>query len=94
MGTSSEGYPLKGALLLLHFSIGTLIPLLTFGTFASTLNNKTQNKLLVALGVLVTLTGLMMISRGFKLLSQGKSSKRLRTRITPSFLFGGGSVNA
>jgi sulfite exporter TauE/SafE len=60
--------PLKGALLLLCFGTGTLIPLLTFGTFASALSAKTQNQLLVVSGMLVILMGLMMIDRGLKLI--------------------------
>jgi sulfite exporter TauE/SafE/copper chaperone CopZ len=60
--------PLKGALLLLCFGTGTLIPLLTFGTFASALSAKTQNQLLAVSGMLVILMGLMMIDRGLKLI--------------------------
>ncbi len=59
--------PLKGALLLLCFGTGTLIPLLTFGVFASALSGKTQNQLLAVSGILVILMGLMMIDRGLKL---------------------------
>jgi sulfite exporter TauE/SafE/copper chaperone CopZ len=59
--------PLKGALLLLCFGTGTLIPLLTFGVFASALSSKTQNQLLAVSGILVILMGVMMIDRGFKL---------------------------
>jgi sulfite exporter TauE/SafE len=66
LGTSD---PLKGALLLLCFGTGTLIPLLIFGSFASALSDKTQNKLLAVSGLLVMLMGIMMIGRGFKLLS-------------------------
>ncbi len=59
--------PLKGALLLLCFGTGTLIPLLTFGMFASALSGKTQNQLLAVSGILVILMGVMMIDRGLKL---------------------------
>jgi len=59
--------PLKGALLLLCFGTGTLIPLLTFGVFASALSGKTQNQLLAVSGILIILMGVMMIDRGFKL---------------------------
>ncbi|MDO9425089.1 MAG: sulfite exporter TauE/SafE family protein [Methylobacter sp.] len=59
--------PLKGALLLLCFGTGTLIPLLTFGVFASALSGKTQNQLLAVSGILVILMGLMMINRGLNL---------------------------
>ena len=56
--------PFKGALLLLCFGTGTLIPLLTFGVFASALSNKIQNQLMAVSGILVILMGLMMINRG------------------------------
>jgi len=59
--------PRKGALLLLCFGTGTLIPLLAFGAFASALSGKTQNQLLTVSGILVILMGLMMIDRGLKL---------------------------
>lgn len=64
LGTSDS---LKGALLLLCFGTGTLIPLLTFGTFASALSSRTQNQLLAVSGILVIVMGIMMINRGFAL---------------------------
>jgi len=63
--------PLKGALLLLCFGTGTLIPLLTFGLFASALSGKTLNQLLAVSGILVIMMGLMMTDRGLKLTQSG-----------------------
>ena len=63
--------PLKGALLLLCFGTGTLIPLLTFGIFASALSGKTQNQLMAVSGVLVILMGLAMTDRGLKMTQSG-----------------------
>jgi sulfite exporter TauE/SafE len=63
--------PLKGALLLLCFGTGTLIPLLTFGIFASALSGKTQNQLMAVSGILVILMGLMMTDRGLKMTQSG-----------------------
>ncbi len=63
--------PLQGALLLLCFGTGTLIPLLTFGVFASALSAKMQNQLLVVSGILVILMGLMMTDRGLKITQSG-----------------------
>ena len=62
---------MEGALLLLCFGTGTLIPLLTFGMFASALSGKTQNQLLAVSGILVILMGLMMTDRGLKLTRSG-----------------------
>jgi uncharacterized protein len=63
--------PLKGALLLLCFGTGTLIPLLTFGVFASGLSSKTQNQLMAVSAILVILMGLMMTDRGLKMTQSG-----------------------
>ncbi len=63
--------PLEGALLLLCFGTGTLIPLLTFGIFASALSAKIQNQLMAVSGILVILMGLMMTDRGLKLTQSG-----------------------
>ncbi|NOU21957.1 MAG: heavy metal transport/detoxification protein [Methyloglobulus sp.] len=63
--------PLKGALLLLCFGTGTLIPLLTFGMFASALSGKTQNQLMAVSAILVILMGLMMTDRGLKMTQSG-----------------------
>ena len=63
--------PLKGALLLLCFGTGTLIPLVTFGIFASALSGKTQNQLMAVSGILVILMGLMMTDRGLKMTQSG-----------------------
>jgi uncharacterized protein len=63
--------PLKGALLLLCFGTGTLIPLLTFGVFASALSGKTQNQLMAVSAILVILMGLMMTDRGLKMTQSG-----------------------
>jgi sulfite exporter TauE/SafE/copper chaperone CopZ len=68
LGTAN---PAEGALLLLCFGTGTLIPLLTFGMFASALSGKTQNQLLAVSGILVILMGLMMTDRGLKLTQSG-----------------------
>ncbi|WP_432745372.1 sulfite exporter TauE/SafE family protein [Methylobacter sp. G7] len=63
--------PLEGALLLLCFGTGTLIPLLTFGIFASALSGKIQSQLMAVSAILVILMGLMMTDRGLKLTQSG-----------------------
>ncbi|MEQ1638776.1 MAG: sulfite exporter TauE/SafE family protein [Methylococcales bacterium] len=68
LGTAN---PVEGALLLLCFGTGTLIPLLTFGVFASTLSGKVQNQLQAVSAILVILMGLMMTDRGLKLTQSG-----------------------
>ena len=74
--------PLKGALLLLCFGTGTLIPLLTFGIFASALSAKTQNQLLAVSGVLVILMGLTMTDRGLKLTQSGYNLAAVMERFS------------
>lgn len=68
MGTAS---PMEGALLLLCFGTGTLIPLLGFGIFASTLSNNAQWQLQTVSAILIMLMGLMMTDRGLKLTQSG-----------------------
>jgi sulfite exporter TauE/SafE/copper chaperone CopZ len=75
--------PLKGALLLLCFGTGTLIPLLAFGAFASALSGKTQNQLLAVSGILVILMGLMMIDRGLRLTQSGYNFSAVVERLSP-----------
>jgi len=74
--------PLKGALLLLCFGTGTLIPLLTFGMFASALSSKTQNQLLAVSGILVILMGLMMADRGLKMTQSGYNFRAIVQRFS------------
>jgi len=74
--------PLKGALLLLCFGTGTLIPLLTFGMFASALSSKTQNQLVAVSAILVILMGLMMTDRGLKMTQSGYNFGAIVERFT------------
>jgi len=78
LGTAS---PLEGALLLLCFGTGTLIPLLTFGLFASTLSAKIQNQLRAVSAILVILMGLMMTDRGLKLSESGYNLAAIMERL-------------
>ena len=74
--------PLKGALLLLCFGTGTLIPLVTFGIFASALSGKTQNQLMAVSGILVILMGLMMTDRGLKMTQSGYNFEAIVERFS------------
>jgi sulfite exporter TauE/SafE/copper chaperone CopZ len=68
---AGTGSPREGALLLTFFSIGTLIPLLGFGTFAHLLSPRMRNQLLKVSGLLVLVMGLMMANRGLRLTETG-----------------------
>lgn len=78
MGTANA---LEGALLLLCFGTGTLIPLMTFGLFASALSAKVQQQLLAVSAVLIILMGLMMTDRGLKLTQSGYNVGTLMQRF-------------
>jgi len=67
--------------LLLCFGTGTLIPLLTFGLFASTLSAKIQNQLRAVSAILVILMGLMMTDRGLKLSESGYNLAAIMERL-------------
>jgi len=68
---AGTGSPREGALLLTFFSLGTLIPLLGFGTFAHLLSPRMRNQLLKVSGLLVLVMGLMMANRGLRLTETG-----------------------
>ena len=68
---AGTGSPREGALLLTFFSLGTLIPLLGFGTFAHRLSPRMRNQLLKVSGLLVLVMGLMMTNRGLRLTESG-----------------------
>lgn len=64
---AGTGDPLQGALFLLLFGLGTLIPLIGFGLFAVLLSPATMRQLVSVSGVLMIAMGLMMTQRGLKL---------------------------
>ncbi len=61
--------PLQGAKILFLFSIGTLVPLLGFGVFASLLSVKIMHQLVLVSGLLVLVMGVMMANRGLTILT-------------------------
>jgi sulfite exporter TauE/SafE len=64
---AGTGDPLEGAKILALFSIGTLVPLLGFGAFASLLPAKAMHQLVSVSGILVIAMGIMMANRGLAL---------------------------
>lgn len=65
LGTSS---PVKGALAMLAFSLGTVPLMLTFGGLSGLLSKGYTKKLLKMSGVLVIVLGLIMSNRGFAII--------------------------
>ncbi len=61
---AGTGDPVQGAKILALFSVGTLLPLLGFGAFASFLPATVIRQLVRVSGVLVIAMGLMMANRG------------------------------
>ncbi len=81
LGTAN---PVEGALLLLCFGTGTLIPLMTFGVFASVLSGKTQQQLQAVSAILVIMMGLMMTDRGLKFTQSGYHFSAIMERFSSS----------
>lgn len=66
---AGTGSPIEGALMLASFGLGTLPALLGFGFFASYLSQKSIRQLVQVSAVLVIFMGLMMLNRGYSVLS-------------------------
>jgi uncharacterized protein len=78
---AGTGSPQEGAILLSLFGLGTLVPLLGFGFFASYLSRRTMHELVRVSGILVIVMGLMMADRGLKMTQSGFDFASLRDRI-------------
>ncbi|MFA6064628.1 MAG: sulfite exporter TauE/SafE family protein [archaeon] len=64
---ATSGSFLIGGAMLFAFAIGTLIPMMGFGIFASFISHAMQNKIVRVSGVIVLLMGLLMINNGLAL---------------------------
>ena len=71
---AGSGDPIQGAIILLIFGLGTLVPLLGFGLFASLLSPAVMRQMLRVSGLLVIAMGLMMAQRGWTMMSIGHVS--------------------
>lgn len=61
---AGTGDPFQGGMILLMFGLGTLLPLLGFGLFASLLSHSAMRQMVQVSGILVIAMGLMMAQRG------------------------------
>lgn len=68
---AGSGDPIQGGLILLMFGLGTLLPLLGFGMFATLLSHAAMRQMVRVSGVLVILMGVMMAQRGMMMLKGG-----------------------
>lgn len=68
---AGSGDPLQGGMILMMFGLGTLLPLMGFGIFASLLPQTAMRLLLKVSGILVMAMGLMMAQRGLMTLKAG-----------------------
>lgn len=66
---AGTGSPVEGAMMLASFGLGTLPALLGFGFFASYLSQKSVRQLVQVSAVLVIFMGLMMLNRGYSVLT-------------------------
>lgn len=72
---AGSGDPLQGGMILLMFSLGTLLPLWGFGLFATLLSANTMHQLVRVSGILVIVMGVMMAQRGWQMLKTGQAMK-------------------
>ncbi len=68
---ATTGSFVTGGLMLLAFGIGTLIPMLGFGVFASFLSHGFQNQIVRVSAVIVLVMGILMINNGLALTGNG-----------------------
>ena len=69
---AGTGDPQQGAMILLMFSLGTLLPLWGFGMFATLLSANAMRQLVKVSGLLVIIMGMMMAQRGMMFLKGGQ----------------------
>lgn len=69
---AGTGAPFQGAMILLMFCLGTLVPLLGFGIFASLIPAAAMRQLVRVSGVLVIVMASMMVQRGWNMLQTGQ----------------------
>ncbi|WP_225616045.1 urease accessory protein UreH domain-containing protein [Methylomonas albis] len=69
---AGSGDPFQGGMILLMFGLGTLLPLLGFGLFASLLSHGAMRQMVRVSGILVIAMGVMMAQRGMMMLKVGK----------------------
>lgn len=65
---AGSGDAFQGGMILLMFGLGTLLPLLGFGMFASLLSHTAMRQLVQVSGILVIAMGIMMAQRGMMML--------------------------
>ncbi|MFH1588383.1 MAG: sulfite exporter TauE/SafE family protein [Candidatus Diapherotrites archaeon] len=76
---ATTGSFFSGALLLFSFAIGTLIPMLGFGVFASFMSHGFQNNVVRFSAVIVFVMGLLMINNGLALTGSAVSFDSVTT---------------
>jgi len=69
---AGTGDPEQGAMILLMFSLGTLLPLWGFGMFATLLSVNAMRQLVKVSGLLIIVMGLMMAQRGMMFIKGGQ----------------------
>jgi sulfite exporter TauE/SafE/copper chaperone CopZ len=71
---AGTGDPFQGGMILLMFGLGTLLPLLAFGLFASLLSLTAMRQMVHVSGILVIAMGVMMAQRGVMMLKANHMS--------------------
>jgi len=80
---AGSGDPLQGASMLFWFGLGTLVPLLGFGFFASLLSQVFMRQLVKVSAILVIAMGVMMAQRGLKIIQAGQMPTAMPAHTQP-----------
>lgn len=82
---AGNGDPVQGGIMLMLFGLGTLLPLLGFGMFATLLSPKAMRQLMSVSGILVIAMGVMMAQRGLKIMQPNQSKSMMTQPIQKSY---------
>lgn len=80
-----------GATMLFAFAIGTLIPMLGFGVFASFMSHGFRNSIVKLSAVIVLIMGILMINNGLALTGNAISLNSITNAFNPAIQTGSGS---
>lgn len=80
---AGTGDPRQGAMILLMFSLGTLLPLWGFGMFATLLSANAMRQLVKVSGLLVIVMGVMMAQRGMMFIKGGQMNMPMKNHSMP-----------
>lgn len=91
---AGTGSPVKGALAMFIFGLGTMPLLFSYGAIAGKLSHAFKNKLAVISAVIVIALGLVMLNRGLTLTGAPVNAAKLKGLIVSYFQGEGGAASS